>query len=307
MSGKLPKATHDGELKFGDITISCAVLEDGRRVLTQEGFLAAIGRAKKAKGGQGASVVDNPPAFLAANNLKSFIPKNLEESTTTPIIFNLKTGGRGYGYPAELLPAVCKVFLDARDAGALLPNQQHIAAKCDILIRGLATVGIIALVDEATGYQVDRDRDALRKILEAYILDQYLPWTKRFPDEYYRQLFRLRRWQYSPPSVKRPQVVGRITNNLVYKQLPPGVLEELRKRNPTNEKGHRSRRFHQYLTEDIGNPHLERHLASVIALMRASANWDTFKRLFARAFSTKPQQCGLFPELEEKNINGEIP
>lgn len=72
MSEKLPRATHAGELKLGDIVIPCAVLEDGRRVLTQQGFLQAIGRARSAKGGQGASV-DMMPAFMAAGNLKPFI------------------------------------------------------------------------------------------------------------------------------------------------------------------------------------------------------------------------------------------
>jgi hypothetical protein len=37
------------------------------------------------------------------------------------------------------------------------------------LLRGFARVGIIALVDEATGFQRDRTKDALSKILEAYI------------------------------------------------------------------------------------------------------------------------------------------
>jgi len=32
-------------------------------------------------------------------------------------------------------------------------QQKHIAAQAEIIMRGLATVGIIALVDEATGYQ----------------------------------------------------------------------------------------------------------------------------------------------------------
>ena len=90
-----------------------------------------------------------------------------------------------------------------------MAGQEHIGASADILMRGLAHVGIIALVDEATGYQVVREREELHHILEAYINQELLPWSKTFPDGYYQELFRLRGWEYSPPSVKRPQMVGR--------------------------------------------------------------------------------------------------
>jgi len=80
MKEELPKATHAGILEINDIEIPCAVLEDGTRLLTQEGFLNAIGRAAKAKGGQGARV-DKKVAFVAAKNLKPFISSMLEEST----------------------------------------------------------------------------------------------------------------------------------------------------------------------------------------------------------------------------------
>lgn len=72
--------------------------------------------------------------------------------------------------------------------------------------------------------------------------------------------------------------------------LPPGVLEELREKNPVTPRGYRKHRHHQFLTEDIGNPHLERHIASVTTLMRASANWRNFERLFKRAFTDAPEQ-----------------
>jgi len=161
-------------------------------------------------------------------------------------------------------------------------------------------LGIIALVDEATGYQYERDRDELNKILEAYIAKELLPWTRRFPDEFYKQLFRLHGWQYSPLTVKRPKYIGKLTNVLVYEKLPPGVLPELKKKNPITPKGYRKHRHHQFLTEDIGNPHLERHIASVTTLMRASSNWSKFKSLFARAFPSGPQQLEL-PLVEKED------
>jgi hypothetical protein len=152
-----------------------------------------------------------------------------------------------------------------------------------MIIRGLAHVGIIALVDEATGYQYVRAREALEEILEKFIAKELFKWVKTFPDEFYERLFGLRGWKFNPISVKKPVVVGRLTNNLVYERLAPGVLKELRRLNPKTEKGTRPYRHHQWLTRDIGHPRLREHLASLIALMKAAANWNDFWRMVQRA------------------------
>lgn len=136
--------------------IQCAVLQDGTRLLTQGGFLLAIGRSRTPKAGTGATVAE-VPTFLAANNLKPYIDNDLIESTKS--IRFLNTGNRiASGYKADLLPKICDVYLKARDNKGLLKSQFDIAKKCDILVRGLAHVGINALVDEATGYQNYRNR-----------------------------------------------------------------------------------------------------------------------------------------------------
>ena len=151
-----------------------------------------------------------------------------------PIQF-LGTGSRvkhpAAGYEATILHDLCQAALSARDTGVLKTEQeQRYAQYCEALLRAFAKVGMVALVDEATGYQAERDRDELHRILEAYIAQELLPWAKRFPDEFYRQLFRLRGWQYSPLTVKRPQYIGKLTNKLIYEKLPPGVLGELRRK-----------------------------------------------------------------------------
>src|SRR5207253_4665721 len=91
----LPKATHEGVVQIGNKSISVAVLEDGTRLLTQQGFLQALGRARSAKGGQGATVDGNIP-FLAASNLKPFITSELEESTI-PLRFRSLSGISAFG------------------------------------------------------------------------------------------------------------------------------------------------------------------------------------------------------------------
>ncbi len=289
----MKKAIHQGILSIGDIQIPCFVLEDGTRVISGRGMTKAIGMKGRGQG------VQRIPSH---KTIKPFINNELEVAIKNPINF-LGVGSRRKnptaGYEATILHDLCQVVLKARDEDALKTEQEkRYAQYCDILIRAFAKVGIVALVDEATGYQYIRDRDELNRILEVYIAEELLPWTKRFPDEFYKQLFKLRNWQYSPLSIKRPQYVGKLTNQLIYEKLPPGVLDELRKKNPVTPKGFRKHRHHQFLTEDIGNPHLERHIASVTTLMRAAPNWRNFERLFQRAFPSGHEQLEM-PFMEE--------
>ena len=179
---KVIAGTSDQPLVIGDIEIDCYVLEDETRVLSRGGFQSALGRHRTSGRHQQDDVV-NLPAFLAASNLKPFVSKELV-TASTPVEFQAPSRGPvAYGYRAELLPQVCEVYLKAQDAGALLPSQLHIAAQAEILIRGLATIGVIALVDEATGYQEIRAKIALATILEKFIANELQPWTKTFPYE----------------------------------------------------------------------------------------------------------------------------
>jgi hypothetical protein len=110
--------------------------------------------------------------------------QSLSSGTLNPIEFKTPQGNRALGYEATVLADICDAVLEARKAGKLTSKQQHIAAQCEILVRGFARVGIIALVDEATGYQADRARDALAKILQAFVAKELREWVKRFPGEF---------------------------------------------------------------------------------------------------------------------------
>ena len=273
----LSRASHQGEVRIGEASIPCAVV-NGVRVLSQQGFLQAIGRARSAKGGQGAGV-DGLPAFLAAKNIKPFIDRDLVESTR-PIHYFGVTGARAYGYRAELLPKVCNVYLAARDAGVLTPKQQHIADLAGIMIRALAKTAIVALVDEATGYQDVRPQDALQKYLELIIRKELAAWVKKFPDEFYENIYKLKGWPWPGMSKNRYSVVAHYTRDLVYERMAPGLLEELEKKSPKNEKGHRNSLFKDWLSTDVGDPMLAQHLHSLIMFqrlaIRSGYGWKRF-------------------------------
>jgi len=282
MSEKKPlKATFgsaDHPLELGGYEIPAYVLEDGTRVLVRTRMLHALGMSH---GGSGGSGGDRLARFVAGSRLKPFVEEDLVDRINNPIRFIPPHGGYAYGYEATILADLCEAVLGARDAGALQAQQRHIAKQCEILVRGFARVGIVALVDEITGYQEVRDRIALQKILDKYLTDEWAKWTKTFPDEFYQQLFRLRGIPYPPPGKHknwRPSYVGHWTNDIVYSRLAPGVLKKLKKLNPKTEKGHRKRRHHQHMTRDYGHPALKEHLANVIFLMRGCRDWDDFKR-----------------------------
>jgi hypothetical protein len=277
----LPQATHEGIIKLSGSDVSCAVLPDGLRVITQATFLRSIGRSRSPKAGTGVlSTVDDLPFFLQAESLKPFISKDLAESTT-PIFYKGANGSKGVGYDARLLPQVAEVYLKFRDSmlakGKKIPTQYaHIINASDVLIRGLAHVGIIALVDEATGYQRDRERNALAKILEAFVAKELQPYVKTFPADYYEELFRIYNLPYPPSGNKswRPSFIGKITNDVIYSRLAPDILPELKK---SASKAERKSKLHQWLTNDIGHPKLREHLASIIAILKLSKSPKEFK------------------------------
>jgi hypothetical protein len=207
--------------------------------------------ARQAKGRQYYKGDVNLPAFLTAQNLKPFISKDLEV-TSSQIEFRTVRGTKAFGYPAELLPKVCEVFLKAREAGALKKNQEHVAAKAELLVRGLTNTGIVALVDEATGYQAVRPRDALQTYLEMILRKELAAWSKKFPDEFYENIYALKGWKWPGMQKNRYSVCAHYTTNLIYQRLAPGLLNELKRRSPKDEKGNRKNKLHQWLDEDFG-------------------------------------------------------
>lgn len=274
------QATHgspDRPLKIGNVQIPCYVLKDGTRVLSQGHFLVAMGRHPKAnvrKEGE----EEQLPAILQGKSINPFITKDLIEKSR-PIKFRTPTGALASGYRAELLPEICEVYLKARENGTLNRQLQHVAKHAEILARGLMNVGIIALVDEATGYQRDRERDELAKILEAFVAKEIQKWLRTFDLEFYELICELR-GEPLERAKNRPAYFGRLTNNLVYQRLAPGVLQKLQEVNPVTENGRRKSTHHQHLTPEFGHPKLREHLSGVTSAMKFAKHlrmkWDDF-------------------------------
>lgn len=280
--GNILKATHDGILSINSMELNVAVLEDGTRVITHSAVFKALGREAR-----GNARVIGIPSFMDAKNLQPLVGGALEEK-----IGKIKYLGVNdkitSGYDATILPLVCDLYLKARELGIIKQRSQlETAQKAEVLVRSLAKIGITALVDEATGYQYDREKDELQTILKGYISEELLPWQKKFPDVFYKELFRLNSWNFNVHGIKkRPGVIGTWTKKLVYEQLPTGVLKELENNVPKSPKGNNTVRLHQLLTEDIGNAHLKAQINQIVTLFQLSDNmkdmWHNFKKLKER-------------------------
>lgn len=291
-------------LKLGDLEIPCYVLEDGTRVFSGRGVQKAIGYDSKS--GQWMKSFCNikglSPYFYAGD-------QSIAERLSNPIKFKRVDAGGSQsdtnGYEVTLLVDICSIIIDANRAGDF--DDTKIVRNADIIIRSVAKVGIIALVDEVTGYQQDKNRakDELQKFLAQFISDEASRWVKTFNDSFFEMIYRMHGWSWTLTH-RRPGVVGKWINDIVYERLAPVILTELQKVNPKTDKGTRKDRHHQHLTEDVGRPKLKEHLAAVEALGRASGyNWTKFMQMLNAAFPKQYQQLDLlFPD-DVRVENGE--
>jgi hypothetical protein len=306
----LPRATHSGTLTIGDVAFDVAVLEDGTRVVSEAKFMAAMGMYRSGalsvrRWDEGGA---NIPLFLAYKNLKPFAEKHLGSVQFEPRKYITPEGNTAHGIPATVIPKVCEIWLDAERAGTLGKRQKRVAEKADILLRGFAHVGIIALVDEATGFQDDRAKDALAKILEEFVAKELRPYLKTFPIDYYKEMYRLRGWRW--PEVpaeqsRRSPLVGKLTDNVVYDRLAPGVKHKLKELIGRDERGRLRHKMFQRLTVEVGDPKLREHLASVVALMKAADTWEQFMHMLDRALK-RYKPLPLFDPPQELSANTEL-
>ena len=287
----IPVAIATGYMTIGDVKVACAVLADETRLISDRGVSAAIGtkrggshwkRAREAKAG----ALIFPP-YISADNLKPFISEELVYILTHPIRYRpTKSGAIGHGLLATAFPKVLNVWGKAYEAGVLKHQQLHIGEQAAALLEGLDEVAIIALIDEATGYQEIGRKVELQKILSAYVLPEHRPYITSVPREFFKELFRVYGWTWSPDN-RGPRYAGKLLRMLIYEPLPEPVLPELDAINPSKGPHYqRSRKHFQSLTPDVGLQHFKGQLAGVMALLRASpsANPRAFESLFKRAY-----------------------
>jgi hypothetical protein len=281
----LPFSTFRGKLQIGDIQLECHVLNDGGRVFTQGEMVRAL------TGGTDSS---NLARYLRAN------PLSEKDFSGGPIRFQIPGNPQlAVGSEATLLIEICEAYLEARDQGTLRPSQRKMAKQAEIIVRSCAKIGIVALVDEATGYQKVRARNALQIKLQAFIADDLQDWARMFPEDFWIELARLEGVRYSPRT--RPLRWGKYVMLFVYDAIDGDIGKELRKKNPNPRF---LRNHHQWLKQ-FGRDKVHDQIERVITIMKLCDNMDEFRSKFARVFNKSPSQM-TFADLDWNigNING---
>lgn len=293
---QLPRALYQGVLPIGDIELECAVLDNGVRVLTATSIFTAFGRSRKGMNSRLEIEGTKLPPFLAAKNLEPFINQIVIDRTKQVKYLDGKQ--EKTGYVASLLPAMCEVYLSARRNTALVASQQKLAEQSEVLLSALAQVGIDALVDEATGYQLDRKHDALRMLLSKYIAEGLQKWMYTFPDSFFVELDKLYGNQQTT-SKNRPQYYGHFINRYVYEPIEHGYVKSKLDELNIKEDGKRKARFHQWLSGD-GRNMLIHQIGRVQGLMETCTTIERFKTV-----SAKQKQISIAPYLfdEMNQIN----
>ena len=278
------EAEYVGEINIGDIKIKCAVLNNEKRVFFQREVIGALTGNKK--GGL--------ERYLSAKNLEPYVPEKYKGEEWDQGIIKFKYGKyEAHGLEATDLIDICGMYISARNAGVLLTSQKNLARQSDIIVNAFAKTGVVAVVDEATGYQRYRKKDALRLLVEAYIIEEGRKWMKEFPDEFFVELDRI----YDNPTTtpqKRPRYYGHFINKYVYKPIEEGkIFKELNRLNPVGEKGARKKRLHQYLNKDIGIQVLRNRIGKVTALLQISPSKRRFDSNFNRMESKQLRMFDL--------------
>jgi hypothetical protein len=269
-SDEIPKATHWGELEIGEKRLPCYRLTTDERVFSLKGVVVSL------MGGDGGQLAE----YIKVKSLKDFLPNDLvpAENDQIPALVKFDTGADAFakfawGLPVEKLIDLCEAYSRAAEANTLTDRQRKIAVTANAFLRACAKVGIIALVDEATGYQAVRPLDDLQFKLKLFLVEEMRKWDKTFPDQLWEQFGRLTNWKGSIHA--RPKYWGSLVMELIYGYLDADVADWLRANAPKPQKG---QNYHQWLTEQYGLKKLVEHIWKVIGIASTCQNMGELKR-----------------------------
>lgn len=273
------KATHYGTVKLGpELTFECAVLEDGRRGFIQRQMVKTLGFTEKTRSGRF-------ERFCAKIGLNP--SENTGEIGVAVFEVDMPSGGTANWVDHEILRSIIKAGILAHGQGKLTKHQEHIGQRCVHLGSALIGVGLVALIDEATGYQYAREPNALQDLISTLIREEARDWDRRFHPTYYQAMCKIFGFPYGNRHRPLPSIIGQMTLNWVYKAVMPNeIVEEIRSRK-------KSAKFHQWLTDDAGLRLLEKQIDAVTTIAKSSVDYKDFEARCTQAFCKPGQQLSM--------------
>ncbi len=243
------------------------------------------------------------PCFHLKSALQPYLPADLvpAENGQIPALFRFDTGGESIskyaqGLNVERFMDLCAAYSTALQDSLheasdvrLTKRQMEIAEQANALLRAAAKVGIVALVDEATGYQYDRAGDALRLKMKLFLEEEMRKWEKTFPDQLWVEFGRLTKW--TGTLHQRPKYWGKLVMELIYGYLDPDVAKWLKENAPKPMHG---QNYHQWLNAQYGLKRLVEHTWLVIGMSAACATMAELRAKMAEKFGRVPVQLTLY-------------
>lgn len=288
---KIPRATFSGDLEIGDAALPCYVLEDGRRVFSTKGMIESLGYKGSANANEIFSNKTLTPYLLAHGN--PYQQENL-------IDFVTDRGTQARGIDVEKFMDICHAYSEALDSGTLKGRNADAAMQANAIIRASSKLGIVALVDEVTGYQYVRAEDALQFKLKLFLAEEMRGWEKTFPDELWIEFARLTQWD-GEPTKNRPRYWGYLVMDLIYRYLDPEVASYIKENKPKPRKG---QNYHQWFNSDYGMKRLIEHINRVIGMAQGCDTMDELKKKMHHRYGGQPIQLEMFIDDHDKR---EIP
>jgi hypothetical protein len=272
----LPVARWPGILTIGASEIPCYVLDDGRRVITRTAATAVLSDDKG--GGQ-------LEKYVMVENLRGFVPAGFKDQMIDFFIPGVSVpNSTTKGISAENFVEICQAYVAAFQADALTTERQkEIAIKSAMFLAACAKLGLIAMIDEATGYQYERAGDALQIKLKLFLAEEMRKWDKTFPDDLWIQFGRLTNWTGSIHS--RPKYWGNLVMELIYEYLDADVAQWLRENAPKPLKG---QNYHQWMSEQYGLKRLIEHIWKVIGLASGCEDMKELKNKMQEIYGKAP-------------------
>jgi len=251
--------------------VPCDVLEDGTRVLTAAQIQGILGAAK-----------DRNIGRSVARLTKHSGPLSL-----LPIAF-VRDGTECIGYTAEDVVAILRAYQRAFLAGTLHEKQKPAALAAMAAIEAFASVGLRALIDEATGFLRSDDRPAndAQSYFERVFRESRMAWEEMFDSEWDRMLCKL----YGYPYAGRPPVFAGQINHMVYGfAFGDEARAELKRRNPNPRFGSN---HHQDLTDEA-RAVLSQTIGNVKMTIKLSRSPADFMRKLSVLYKDAPLQLEL--------------
>jgi len=269
------RVIHSGPVRFGDVECEAVVLDNGARGFIQRQMMKAVGFSEKKQSSRFL-------IFLAELSPKALI---IMQNTGCQVV-NPGHGNANF-VSYEIVPEICDAVIDAALDGVLHPQRRHLIAPCRKIQAALSRVGIVALIDEATGYQYRRESSALQDLFAKLIREHVSDWQRRFSPDFYEAIFALYGWKYQGHAHGIPAIVGKITLRYVYEAIfPAAIVAEIKARQ-------KSERLHQWLTNEGGLPLLEKQINALIVIAKTSFSPDDFFARCEAVFFRRGLQTGI--------------